>query len=299
MLRRLAHRGHACEQGQRREGGVGAVQQAQLALAVQADVGGEHDRVGGGGVDRERRPQRGRLSLDGPQGIRLGNGEQLVRVAELRLQRGARVGRRAAGSDTVHERRAEVDVGREPRAKAIAAMRRQLIDHGGEARPVVGDELGGDDVQRRAVGQPLEARVQHVGQPGRETTLQPEPGFGHVADDHLQLGLGDGGAHRRPLRVGDERAGDGADHVGALDRRAIAQAAFHQREQAVLGVDRARAALRRALDDDDAPVERARPVGGVHRHDAQGAQQHARAELQHALGQLVPAVGALWPVGPS
>src|SRR5439155_1652329 len=88
-----------------------------------------------------------------------------------------------------------------------------------------------------------EASIGNAGQPGRETTLQPEPGFGHVADDHLQLGLGDGGAHRRPLRVGDERAGDGADHVGALDRRAIAQAAFHQREQAVLGVDRARAAL--------------------------------------------------------
>src|SRR5947208_1808632 len=62
---------------------------------------------------------------------------------------------------------------------------------------------------------------------------------------------------------------------------------------------RACAAVRGALHDHDAAVERAGAVGRVHGRRAQGAQQHAGAELQHALGELVPAVGAFRPVGPT
>ena len=91
--------------------------------------------------------------------------------------------------------------------------------HRGEAWSVVGDEFGRDDIQRWAVGQPLETSVEDVGQLGREArrralppaadardvAVQAEASLGHVADDPLQFGLRDGLTHCLPLGVGDQR----------------------------------------------------------------------------------------------
>ena len=74
---------------------------------------------------------------------------------------------------------------------------------------------------------------------------------------------------------------------------AAGKAALYQRVQPILGVERAGAGctLRGARDDDDPTGVRPRAVCRVHRGRAQGAQQHAAAELEHALGQLVSGVG--------
>jgi len=76
----------------------------------------------------------------------------------------------------------------------------------------------------------------------------------------------------------------------------VLEPALDQREQAVLGVEGGRLALRRALHHDDAPAERAGRVRGIHGGRAHGTQQHAGAELQHPLRELRPAVGAARPM---
>src|SRR5207253_6196018 len=58
---------------------------SQLALPVEADVGGKADGLGLD-VDRERRAQLVRIGLDRPEGVWLGDGEEGVGVAETPLE---------------------------------------------------------------------------------------------------------------------------------------------------------------------------------------------------------------------
>ena len=297
MLGRLADRTHACQERERRRHAVRPVQEAQLALPVEGNVRGE-DHGLRGHVDRKRAAQRLRVGFDRPEAMRLGHREERVGVTEAPLERRARVRRRRARRDPVHQRGAEPDAPREPVAELGPSLQpvREATDHRREALPVGIHELGRDHEERGPVGEPLEARVQEVREFGRKPRVRPEARFRHVADDRLQLGPRNHLAHRRPLRIRDERARDRAHEARPLDRRSVLEPPLEQGEQTVLGVDDVRPAMRRALHDHDASVERTGAVRLVHARRTHGAQQHPRSELKHPLRKLRPRVGAPRPV---
>ena len=208
----LTHRPHAREQRERRGRGVRTVQEPQLALSVEADVGSDDHRLGED-VDRERRPQGGGIGLDRPEGVRLCDGEERVGVAMTLLECRAHIPGRRARRDPVHERGAEPHAPPQPLAelRPLRESPGQAVDHGGEARPVVVYQLGGDDEQRRAVGQAHEARLQQVRQPVGEARVRAKARLRHVAHDHLQLRPRNHVAHGGPLGVCDQGARDRAD----------------------------------------------------------------------------------------
>src|SRR5882762_10228627 len=297
MLRGLAHRPHAREERERRGRGVRAVQQPQFAVSVEPDVAREDHRLGED-IDGKRRPQFGGVRLDGPERVRLSDGEQGVAVPEPLLERSAHVRGGHAGGDPIHERGTEPHPSPQPLAEFRPASETagQGLHHRGEPWPVVVHQLGGDHEHGRTVRQALETRVQQIGQPRREARLRAKPRLGHVAHDHLQLRSRDEVAHRWPLGVGEQRTRDRSYQPCSLDRCSVLEPALHQREQAVLGVDGPRLAPRRALNDGDSARERAGRVRGVYGRRAQRTQQHARPELQHALREVLPAVGPARPV---
>ena len=172
MFDRLANRPHSGQERERGHRSVSRVQEAELALCVEADVGREHHRLGTD-VDGERRPQRLRVGLDRPEGVWLGDGEQCIRVSQVGLEGRTLVGGGSAGRDAIHQRRAKPDAGRAPCAELVAtsSFPRHLIHHSGEVRSVIGDQLSRNHVNRRAIGQALEAGAQHVGQPSGEARI--------------------------------------------------------------------------------------------------------------------------------
>ena len=202
MLGCLPHRPHAREQRERRGRGVRAVQEAQLAFAIESDVGRDDYRIGGG-VDRKRRPQLGGIGLDRPEGVRFRDGEECVAVPEPLLEGRAHVCGRHARRDPIHERGAEPHPGPEPLAELgpVLASIGEVVDHGGEARTVLVYQLGGDDEHGRTVGQADEPRMQEVRQPGGEAGVRAKARLRDVTHDHLQLRPRHEIAHGRPLGV--------------------------------------------------------------------------------------------------
>ncbi len=195
------------------------VEQAQLPLPVERDVGCEHDICA---FNWKHAPQLGGVRLDGPERVRFGDGEQRIVVAERRL--------RARGDDAVDERGAESHARLEPVAKAVVVLPCHFVNHDRQAWAVIWHQLGRDDEHGRRIGCARVPGVEHVRQPTRERCVDPEASLRDVADDHLNRRVRRDVAHDIPLTVRSEGPRDRADDGRPLERRAAGQTALDQRE---------------------------------------------------------------------
>jgi hypothetical protein len=172
---------------------------------------------------------------------------------------------------------------------------REFVDHLRELRAIIGDQLRRNYKESGPIRKVLEPRVEHIDQPRGKTSVNAKACLGHIADDYLDLRPCHDFADRVPLGIRHERAGDRPNQAGAFDACTTFDAPFHEREQAVLRIERARISVRRTLHRDDTTSESPRSIGCIDRRRAQGAQQHTSAELEDPFRKLSSAVGALRP----
>ena len=294
--------------------GVGAVQDADLALLVGGDVGHHHD-VDAGFLERQLVLQPGR-ALDDPDAEDFADVQHLIVVAVGLLNGGhlLRVAD-AAGDDAVHQGGAEgvgvvhpVDEGRlqAPVGGVVVAALLQLL-------AVVVDQLAGEDDQA-LVGcavKSLVALVQHAGQLGGEAGGRHlveravalgvgDAGLGGVGGDDLQVGAGGQGQHLGPLAlaVGAHAVGHAGDHPLGVHLLALFAAAQVEGVQALLLVDPVGhlGEVADGLHQADLAVPAGLLVGNVKEVVHEGPQEVALAELHHLDGgvlQDVPVITGL------
>jgi len=99
----LANRPHAGQERERRHRGMGRVQEPQLALFVEADVGREDNRLWPD-VDGKRRSELARVAFNRPEGVGLRHSEELIRIPQAGLEVRALVWRGSARGNAIHER---------------------------------------------------------------------------------------------------------------------------------------------------------------------------------------------------
>ena len=285
----------AAEIGHRRHGGLHAVQDADLALAVRRDAVEQHVQprpIGGKHV------AHGRRALDHPDVEALAEHHQLVAVAELRGQLRRPIAR-IAGDDPVDEGVAEgdllLDPGAEPgpsrQASAYcsttcrsAAPLRSMSSHGRKTSPLPG-----------APPQGLVPALQKEGHLGREraarSRLRPvlrvesDAGFGRVREAEPEARILGELEEVLPALVRAQSAAHAADDPPLLERLAIAGPGEQRGVEAVLPLqDRGGPALDR-LHDGDSVAEAETLVHDVDHPVGEGAQKVALSELDHSHGQ--------------
>ena len=300
--------------GAQDKAGVGAVQDADLALLIGGDVGHHHD-VDAGLLERELVLQPGR-ALDDPDAEHFAHVQHLVVVAVGLLDGGHLLGvADAAGDDAVHQGGAEgvgvvhpVDESllQAPVGGVVVAALLQLF-------AVVVDQLAGEDDKALAgvAAECLVPLVEHAGQLGGEAVGGHlvkgavalgvgDAGLGGVGGDDLQVGAGGQGQHLGPLAlaVGAHAVGHAGDHPLVVHLLALFAAAQVEGVQALLGVDPVGhlGEVADGLHQADLAVPAGLLVGNVKEVVHEGPQEVALAELHHLDGgvlQDVPVITGL------
>ena len=297
----VAHDVKAGNPGTRDKGGVGAVEDADLALLVRGDIGGHKDARQAGLHEGQTLLER-LVALDTPHLERLAHGQEGILVAQSLGNRGGLLGvADTAGNDGIDERGADGTVVGHPLRELVlpAPVAHVLVHDAQQLLAVVVDELAGEHDDARLTGSP--AGVEHLGKLSREARgwhvvglagrVVGDAGLGGVGDDDLQV-VGDGDLHDGAvvvLAVRVEAAAASADHAGLINRVAVLLAAHQHGVQVVLGIDAVGKAKGAAdgLDHDDLAV----PAGGLVAHVKEAvhesAQEVALAKLQDLLGGVL------------
>ena len=195
VMHAVAHDIKAGNPGTRNEGGMGTVEDADLALFVRGDVGSHKDT-------RKTSLHKGKLlgkrlvALDAPHLEGLAHGQEGILVVQtLGNRRGLLRIADAAGDDGVDERGADGAVVSHPLRKLVlpAPVAHILVHDAQQLLAVVIDELAGEDDDARLTGSP--AGVEHLGKLGGEARrwhvvglagrVIGDTGLGGVGDDDL------------------------------------------------------------------------------------------------------------------
>ena len=297
----VAHDVKAGNPGTRDKGGVGAVEDADLALLVRGDIGGHKDARQAGLHEGQTLLER-LVALDAPHLEGLAHGQEGVLVTQALGNSGGLLGiADATGDDGVDERGADGAVVGHPLRELVlpAPVAHVLVHDAQQLLAVVVDELAGEHDDARLAGSP--AGVEHLGQLGREARgrhvvglagrVVGNAGLGGVGDDDLQV-IGDGDLHDGVvvgLAVRVEAAAAGADHAGLINRVAVLLAAHQHGVQVVLGIDAVGKAKGAAdgLHHDDLAVPAGSLVAHVKEAVHESAQEVALAKLQDLLGGVL------------
>ena len=301
VVHAVAHDVKAGNPGARNKGGMGAVEDADLALLVRGDVRGHKDARQAGLHERQTLLER-LIALDAPHLEGLAHGQEGILVAQTLGNRSSLLGvADAAGNDGVDERGADGAVVGHPLRELVlpAPVAHVLVHDAQQLLAVVVDELAGKHDNARLAGSP--AGVEHLGKLGREARgrhivglagrIVGDAGLGGVGDDDLQV-IGDSDLHDGAvvvLTVRVEAAAASADHAGLVNRVAVLLAAHQHGVQVILGIDPVGKAKGTAdgLDHNDLAV----PAGGLVAHVKEtihkGAQEVALAKLQDLLGGVL------------
>ena len=286
----VAHDVKAREVRAQHKTGVRAVEDAHLALFVRGDV--RHDDAVEAGRLEGQLVLEPRRAFDVPDAEYLAHVDQLVVVAVflVHLGRLCRV-LDAAGHDAVDQRGAE---------RALAApslevrFQTPLLDVLADALlqflAVVVDQLAGQDDQRLFAGLP--ARIQHLGQLGREGGrgavillaggIVNDASLGGVGHDELEVVRNRDLHHRLVVRlfIGVQAAADRGNDALAVDLLAVFAAAQVQGVQALLLVDLPREAGRDRLHQNGLAVPADLLIGHIEPVVDKCTQEIALAELK-------------------
>ena len=301
VVHAVAHDVKAGNPGARNKGGMGAVEDADLALLIRGDVGGHKDARQAGLHEGQTLLER-LIALDAPHLEGLAHSQEGILVAQTLGNRSGLLGvADAAGDDGVDERGADGAVIGHPLRELVlpAPVAHVLVHDAQQLLAVMVDELASEHDDARLTGSPAgvedldqlsgEARGRHVvGLAGR---VVGDASLGGVGDDDLQV-IGDSNLHDGVvvgLAVRVEAAAAGADHAGLINRVAVLLAAYQHGIQVVLGIDAVGKAKGAAdgLYHDDLAV----PAGGLVAHVKEAvhesAQEVALAKLQDLLGGVL------------
>lgn len=156
VMHAVAHDIKAGNPGTRNEGGVGTVEDADLALFVRGDIGGHKD-AGETGLHKGKILGKRLVALDTPHLEGLAHGQEGILVAQT-LGHGSGLLRiaDAAGDDGVDERGADGAVVGHPLRKLVlpTPVAHVLVHDAQQLLAVVIDELAGEDDDARLHRQP-------------------------------------------------------------------------------------------------------------------------------------------------
>ena len=306
VMHAVAHDVEAGEVGAQHKAGVGAVQDADLALLVRAHVGGHKDMALETGLAEGQHIVQLGVPLDDPDAKDLADIKQRVSVAVLFLQLGnlLRVAD-AAGDDAVDQRAAEgavlVDILLEAVLKA--PLLDVLVDALEQLLAVVVDQLAGEHDDALLAG--LITVVQHLsqlaGEAGCGNILQlaggvvDDAGLGGVGNDDLEIVAG-GDLHHLTealLLIRVQAAGNTGNDALVIDLLAVFTAAQVEGVQTLLLVDHLGKTRGDGLDQNALAVPVCLLVGKVEPIVNKCAEEVAFAELQDLFGGVFQNVAVI------